>query len=459
MSPRNRLTTTWRAAACAAALAASARAQVVETIARLPGAAPSFTAPAAAPPFGLAPALNTTALSIPAAASSLIPSAPLSAPAAAAAAVPAPAPAFAPYAAAETHETVLGDAALTQKLLARAESIWSLAPAAAKSRPAFRAALHAADYTGAREILTAVEEGETRRQGTRGYKKSGLAPALGVLRLALKRPDHPAVASLRAGLADARALQKEGQVPRAMLKADAVSHEFLEGPLARHTHRWAILLPLTRIQAALRARAIDVYENETEARALKIDRSAAGVRKWFVGRAAERGAIAGDFDGEPVVIQKWSDCALQALWNLPALRDLHKRFTYARFLDEAERITNEPIRRDGLSDVSSRRLLLALGWSRTYDATPKGEEELVRTIREHGGVIGGYGFKMSRLRALFTTGSFDVNFSHAVAIPAAVRAGGRWWFVVLDSGYRAPRLFTYGELLTLNLKVATVAKL
>ncbi len=456
MSSKLRLAALLRAAACAAVFAAPARAQVVETMARLPEAAPALSAPAAVPMFGAAASLSAPAFSITGAAPSIVPSAPLAAPSAVPAAA---APALTPYAQAETHETVLGDPALTQNLLARAETIWSLAPAAAKSRPALRAALHAADFTGAREILAAVEESETRRQGSRAYGKSPLAPALDVMRKALNRPDHPAVAGLRAGLADAQALQKEGQISRAMLKANAVAHEFLDGPLARHTHRWAVQLPLAQLQAALRKHAIDVYENETEARALKIDRSSPGLRDWILKRrAAEPASVAGDFDGAPVAIQKWSDCALQALWNLPALRVLHQRFTYERFLADAERITNESIRRDGLSDISSRRLLLALGWSRTYDATPKSESELIRTIKEHGGVIGGYGFKMSRWRSLLTTGAFDGRFDHAVAIPAAVRAGGRWWFVVLDSGYRRPRLFTYGELLTLNLKVATVTK-
>ncbi len=426
MNPPKRLATSLHAAAGAAALAASAPAQVIEVV-RLPATAPAF-APTAVPSYGAAPILNA-------------PAANLGAPA-------------------ETHETILGDPALTKNLTERAETIWALAPQAAKSRPAFRAALHAADYTAARALLDAVEAGETRRLGVRAYQMSDLAPAVAVMRLALQRPDHPAVASLRAGLQDARALHEDGWTGRAMRKADAALRAFHDGPLARHAHRWAVSMPLIRLQGELRERAIDVYEAQTEARALQLDRSAAGVRAWLEKRrSAEPAAVAGGYNGEPVAVQKWSDCALQALWNLPALSALRARSTYKEFAARAEKILNEDIRADGLNESSSRRLLKALGWARSYDAAPKSEEDLVRKIAENGGVIGGYGFKMTRWRALFTTGSFDRSFSHAVALPAAVRAGGRWWFVVLDSGYSRPRLFTYGELLTLNLKIATVAKL
>jgi hypothetical protein len=371
----------------------------------------------------------------------------------------APAAAFMPYAAAESRETVLGDPVLTKNLLDRAEAIWKLAPESARSRPAFRAALQAADYTRAREVLSEVEAGESRRLGSRAYRRSALAPAAAVMRQALNRPDHRAVADLRAGLDAARELHKEGKISAAMVKADAVAREFLAGPLARHAHRWAVQIPLARLQAGLRERAFDVYENETEARVLKIDRRAPGVRAWLEKRrAADPASVAGEFNGEPVAIQRWSDCALQALWNLPALSVFRTRSTYEQFLAEAERITHQAIRKDGLDDMTERYLLKNLGWERTFDAAPKSEAELLRRIAESGGVIGTFRFKLSRWRSLLTFGSFDGGIAHAVAVPAAVRAGGRWWFIVLDSGYKRPRLLTYGELLTLNFNAATVSK-
>ena len=42
---------------------------------------------------------------------------------------------------------------------------------------------------------------------------------------------------------------------------------------------------------------------------------------------------------------------------------------------------------------------------------------------------------------------------------AAVFDRGRWWFIVLDSGYAHPRVLTYGELLTLHLEIASVKPL
>jgi hypothetical protein len=464
MSTKNCLFFLLRLAASAAVLAAPAGAQVRDVPVETSILSPAGSAPVALPSFAAAPVLSVPSALL--AAPSLNASdAPLAAaPAALAAAAPAPAPpavtaAFQPYAVAENHETVLGDPAITQSLMARAETIWQLAPKSAKKRPAFRAALAAADYTGAKEILTAVEANERALLGG-AYTRSKLAPAIDVLYIAMNRPDHPAIASLRAGLGEAQSLQKDGKIAPAMQKADAVFREFLAGPLARHTHRWAIQLPLVRLQAALKERAVDVYERAAESLGLKIDGRAPGVSDFLRQRRfAKASDVVGDFDGNPIALQKWSDCAIQAIWNLPALKSLHAGTTYERFLDKAEKILNEPIRKQGITDMAARKLLKALGWSRGYETTPRSEEDLLQKIADNGGVIGDYEFKMSRWRSFFTTLSFDGSFSHAVAVPAAVRSGGRWWFVVLDSNYSRPRLMTYGELLTMNFKAAVVTKI
>jgi hypothetical protein len=110
-----------------------------------------------------------------------------------------------------------------------------------------------------------------------------------------------------------------------------------------------------------------------------------------------------------------------------------------------------------MDEFGAKRLLAALGWRRSYDAAPKGEDELARQIADNGGVIGTLAFDMTRWQALLVIGSLGKKFSHAVAITAAVRDGGQWWFVVLDSNYSSPRVLSYGELLTLGLKTATVA--
>ena len=130
--------------------------------------------------------------------------------------------------------------------------------------------------------------------------------------------------------------------------------------------------------------------------------------------------------------------------------------TYPRFLETAEKLLDRPVRREGLSESGESRLLEHLGWQRSYNRTPRNERELVEAIRSYDGVLGSYDFPMSRWKAFFGIGSLDTRFAHGVAVTAAVHEHGRWWFVVLDSGHPYPRVLTYGELLTLGLKIAVV---
>jgi len=326
--------------------------------------------------------------------------------------------------------------------------VWTLTAAPAAARRAFAQALEAADYTGAREILDGAARGGRAER----------ADELAGLRRALDLPDHPAVADARLAAREARALHADGRAADAMARIDAAQREFARSSAARTARRWVLRAPLIELAAEIRARAAWLYDDPRESRALGVPATAAGVRAWLLRRAAaDPASVAGDYSGEKVSRQKWSDCELQAMWNLPALRALRDGRAYEEFLAEAEAILRAETRKDGMDEFGSRRLLEVLGWRRSYDAAPKGAAELARMIAEHGGVLGTLAFDMTRWQALLVMGSWDTKFSHAVAIPAAVFDRGRWWFVVLDSNYSSPRVLSYGELLTLGLKAATVA--
>ena len=352
----------------------------------------------------------------------------------------------------------LGDPILTDALLARSRRFWDLVPLAQQSREeVLSRALVAADYTGAREVLRSAAAGARKELGPRAFRTSGLPGELAHLERRLDLPDHPEVASLRSGLAEVRNLKEKGRVARAMERVTALLEEYGDSLVSRTLHHNAFLTPLVHLKVELHKLGLDVYLANADSRGLGLDLKGSGVHDWFLRRrAADRDSIAGSVSPERVAVQKWSDCAMHALWNLPALRSLRSRMTYERFLETAEKLLGSPVRREGLSESGETRLLEHLGWRRSYNRTPRGERDLVEAIRNYDGVLGSYDFPMSRWKAFLGIGSLGTRFAHGVAVTAAVHDQGRWWFVVLDSGHPYPRVLSYGELLTMGLKIAVV---
>ena len=356
---------------------------------------------------------------------------------------------------------ILGDPAFTSAVLEHAEPSWRLLSQGGRHRAVLRRALEAGDYTGAREGLNTAARDARRELGARAYESSALRAQFARLDLALNAPDHPAVALLREGAAEARRLKDSGEPARALERVTELLNAYAAGPVSRTEHRHAFVLPLVRLKIALEKFGSTTYFGSGAARAEKLPRTAREIHVWLERRRGEDPAsVSGEIAPEPISIQRWSDCALQSLWNLPALSALRARMgSYEKFLDAAEAYLQQSIRRSGMSDGDSRRLLKHWGWDRSYDRAPGGEEALAAEIRAEGGMLASYDFKMPLLTALLTTASFDRSFNHAVAIPAAVFDRGRWWFIVLDSGYAHPRVLTYGELLTLHLEIASVKPL
>ncbi|MDP3543016.1 MAG: hypothetical protein Q8T11_11180 [Elusimicrobiota bacterium] len=353
---------------------------------------------------------------------------------------------------------VMADPVLTEALLARSRRLWDMVPHSQRSRrePLSRA-LEAADYTAAREELRSVAAASRKELGGRAFQSSELPGEFARLERRLDLPDHPEISRLRAGIEETERLKKTGRIARAMESVTALLEEYGDGLVSRTAHHHAFLTPLVHLKVELHKLGLDVYLANADSRDLGFDLRGSGVRDWFLRRrAADRGSVAGTVAPERVAVQKWSDCAMHALWNLPALRPLRSRMTYERFLETAEKSLDSPVRREGLSESGETRLLERLGWRRSYNRTPRGERDLVDAIRNYGGVLGSYDFPMSRWKAFFGIGALHTRFAHGVAVTAAVHDRGRWWFVVLDSGHPYPRVLSYGELLTLGLKIAIV---
>lgn len=396
-----------RAAAVAAVLAAPLQAQMRSAPLRLMGAAMPAAGPAA------------TAASWPAAASLV--------------ALPAP---------------ILAAPALSPAAFAFAPPAMAANPAA--PIPAARTSLDAIGRAAASDAPSSAGMG-TVYDGASSPKDLELPSAVRA------SEDHAAVARMRAGIVEVRRLKEAGQLSRAMELVRSLLEDYSSGPVSRTAHRDEFLAPLVHLESGLRQLALDVYLAHADSRGLGIDLKGDGVRGWVQRRrAADRDAVVGTVAAEPVAVQRWSDCAVQALWNLPALRSLRARTTYRAFLETAEKLLGRPVRREGLGESGESRLLEHLGWRRSATRSLGNERDLVEAIKNYDGVLGSYDFPMSHWKALFGTGSFDTRFLHGVALTAAVRDRGRWWFVVLDSQHPYPRVLTYGELLILGLKFAVV---
>jgi hypothetical protein len=291
--------------AAAGSAAASAPAAVAAGAAALSFRVQPLTAPAAI----LAPALSARSAVLSAAA----PSAELNAAIAATG--------WNPYAPAAEPAAILGDPVLTQALAARAERVWTMAGTPAAARRAFQNAIDAADFTGARAVL----DGAAPASG----RDPELSAAADRLRRALDLPDHPDVARVRQAALDAHDLRAKGRHGEAMAAVDEAQREFSLSPATLTDQRWTLRTPLIRLSAELRRRAAWVYDHPTDAFALRVPLSADGVRAWLARRrAADPASVAGDYAGRKISRQKWSDCELQAIWNLPALRALHQGRSY-----------------------------------------------------------------------------------------------------------------------------------
>jgi len=446
-----------RAAALAAAACAPAGAQIRAAL--RPVVAPAVSGPAA------------QAFAVPSLAAAALPSAVFS-PAAqslAVTALPAAAAAVAAAPAADARTAdldpplepgalVLGDPAAVADLLSSSKKLWGAVPPSVKHlEKEYRAAIEAADHSYARAAVAEAVEGARKELGRRAFARTEIEPEAARLRAALTRPDHPAVAAAHEGFAAVLSLEKGNRAGPAMETISRVLREYADSPVMRTAHKWALMLPMIRLQARLREGGFNVYETPREARVLGVEPSADGVAAWIKRRrAADRASVVGCYHAEPIETQRSSDCALHALWNLPVLRGLRARATYEGFAAAAEKILNSPVKREGLSESQSKILLAKLGYDRSYDFTPAGEDELARMVADNGGVLAGYDFPMKGWKSLLALGSLKGRYAHAVAIAAAVRERGRWWFVVIDSAYRRPRLLSYGELLTLGLKIAIV---
>jgi len=155
--------------------------------------------------------------------------------------------------------------------------------------------------------------------------------------------------------------------------------------------------------------------------------------------------VVGSFSALKTVRQSYADCAVHAWYNNPALRPVRQALGYDDFLSLFEALTGVSVRSLGTSPEQEKMLMAELGYEIREIAWPS-EDMLLRELRKNdGGVNVAIGWKAPRLLR-----PFDNEAGHEVVINGAYLEKGTWRFIVTDSNYATPQIYTYRQLSSLR---------
>jgi len=154
------------------------------------------------------------------------------------------------------------------------------------------------------------------------------------------------------------------------------------------------------------------------------------------------GAYVGEpLAGEPVRVQCYSDCAVQQAYNHPRLSALTEQLPYRSFLAAVEAANGTEVRREGLTTMDSRLFLYKLGLDAVRRPAPEDAEALAALLREHGALM---------ITVTWRAPKALRGGNHAVLIQGALRENGEWRFVIVDSNYSRPQLYSFRDLQLLS---------
>jgi len=178
----------------------------------------------------------------------------------------------------------------------------------------------------------------------------------------------------------------------------------------------------------------------------RILRGVAEAAKQEALHGEEPGArVVGSFSALKTVRQSYADCAVHAWYNNPALRPVRQALSYDDFLSLFEALTGVSVRSLGTSPEQERMLMAELGYEIREIARPS-EDMLLRELRKNGGGVNvAIGWKAPRLLR-----PLDNEAGHEVVINGAYLEKGAWRFVVTDSNYATPQVYTYKQLSALR---------
>ncbi|MDE2312855.1 MAG: hypothetical protein KGL04_01605 [Elusimicrobia bacterium] len=149
----------------------------------------------------------------------------------------------------------------------------------------------------------------------------------------------------------------------------------------------------------------------------------------------------GSFSALKTTRQAFGDCAVHAWYNNAALRPVRQALDYDDFLDLCEISSGVSLRTAGTSPELQARFLSDLGY-RVRNVSRPSETELLSELRKNsGGINIMLYWRLSR--ALLP---LDNLVGHEAVINGAYLERGKWRFIVTDSHYATPQVYTYGEL-------------
>lgn len=265
---------------------------------------------------------------------------------------------------------------------------------------------------------------------------SGKAAAELLARRLENAPTAPVVAAHDATVAAAKRMFARREYGLALVAAKRAYDELKAAPLGDLTR-----LELGRETFALISRIKDrgapaLYGGMGEYKAPEL---AARVREL---QRRDPGAYVGEpLNGEPVRIQCYGDCAVQQAYNHPRLADLTRQLPYPSFLAAVEAANDTKVRKEGMSTMDSRLVLFKLGLDAIRHPAPADAEGLAGLLRDRGALMATVSWHAPK-----GMGGGD----HAVLVQGALRENDEWRFILIDSNYSRPQLYSFRDLQLLS---------
>jgi hypothetical protein len=168
--------------------------------------------------------------------------------------------------------------------------------------------------------------------------------------------------------------------------------------------------------------------------------------------ARDSSNVVGLFTSKEVALQgQCSDCAVRSVSNNNSTKYLVEDMPYEQLRAFSAKVAKADVANRGMSHEELTQVMARLGLELSPRLRPTSEQELLDAVREANGVMASFAFKES---VPDPTG--DRWFRHAVAITGAFREGKAWRFVVKNSHFREPRLYSFAELRLWGLWIRSV---
>lgn len=252
-------------------------------------------------------------------------------------------------------------------------------------------------------------------------------------------PPAPEPRNLRARTRIAQRRAKDGDYAGAYALLEDVLTDIAKAPLHAPTRR-ALSLDIALKQGAIKERGANrLYDRGEPLNSAKLHAKVEAIRAEH-----PEDVVGSPVPDGPVRVQECGDCKVQQSYNMPAMERVAEQIPYPSFLRAVETLTRNDFRREGMRDTDSARLFEQFGLTFTSLKQPKTEAQLLAHLGEHGALTASMTARRER-------GMKINDNNHAIVVQGAFREDGAWRFVVVDSNFKRPRVYSWDELALLNV--------